>query len=196
MPRHATFRVDPRLASLLGESYRCTEQAIKELIDNAWDADAENVWITLPKPLTSKPIVVKDDGTGMSEREVREEYLSIATDRRTRKGLLTLLKKRSVKGRKGIGKFAGLVAAETMDVETQARGKTTTLRIVKHELLGSQCDLEKVKLAIQAVATDPCDHGTTITLSELNSKFSLPQPEALRELLALEYSRDGTSQFT
>ena len=77
-----------------------------------------------------------------------------------------------------------------MDVETQARGKTTTLRIVKHELLGSQCDLEKVKLAIQAVATDPCDHGTTITLSELNSKFSLPQPEALRELLALEYSRE------
>jgi len=30
----AQFRVDPRLARLLGESYRSTEQAIKELIDN------------------------------------------------------------------------------------------------------------------------------------------------------------------
>ena len=190
MPRPATFRVDPRLASLLGESYRSTEQALKELIDNAWDADAENVWITLPEPLTLKPIVVKDDGAGMSEREVRSEYLSIASDRRARKGLVTPLKKRSVKGRKGIGKFAGLVAAEIMDVETQARGKTTTLRIVKHELLGSECDLEKVKLAIHAVDSDPCEHGTTITLSQLSSKFSLPQPEALRELLALEYGRE------
>ena len=40
MTQAAHFRVDPRLASLLGESYRSTEQAIKELIDNAWDADA------------------------------------------------------------------------------------------------------------------------------------------------------------
>jgi hypothetical protein len=39
MTRPAQFRVDPRLASLLGESYRSTEQALKELIDNAWDAD-------------------------------------------------------------------------------------------------------------------------------------------------------------
>ena len=41
---------------LLGENYRSTEQAIKELIDNAWDADAEHVWITLPEPLTGDPI--------------------------------------------------------------------------------------------------------------------------------------------
>jgi hypothetical protein len=52
-PRPAQFRVDPRLARLLGENYRSTEQAIKELIDNAWDADAEHVWITLPEPLNS-----------------------------------------------------------------------------------------------------------------------------------------------
>jgi len=45
----AKFRVDPRLASLLGENYRSTEQALEELIDNAWDADAEHVWITIPR---------------------------------------------------------------------------------------------------------------------------------------------------
>jgi len=38
MAQNAHFRVDPRLAALLGENYRSTEQALKELIDNAWDA--------------------------------------------------------------------------------------------------------------------------------------------------------------
>jgi hypothetical protein len=42
MSSHANFRVDPRLTSLLGESYRSTEQALRELVDNAWDADADN----------------------------------------------------------------------------------------------------------------------------------------------------------
>jgi len=123
----AQFRVDPRLAKLLGESYRSTEQAIKELIDNAWDADSEHVWITLPEPLTINPIVIQDDGSGMTEREVRYEYLNIANDRRTRRGELTLDKKRAVKGRKGIGKFAGLVAADVMEVCTQCRGDSTSL---------------------------------------------------------------------
>jgi hypothetical protein len=33
---YANFEVDPRLATLLGESYRSTELAIKELVDNAY----------------------------------------------------------------------------------------------------------------------------------------------------------------
>ena len=41
--------------------------------------------------------------------------------------------------------------------------------------------------------TKPCragEHGTTVVLSRLNTKFRLPQPETLRELLALEYGRE------
>ena len=55
----ANFKVDTRLASILGETYRSTEYALKELVDNAFDADADNVWIKLPKPLTEEPIVIK-----------------------------------------------------------------------------------------------------------------------------------------
>ena len=186
----AQFRVDPRLARLLGENYRSTEQAIKELIDNAWDADSENVWITLPEPLTNDPIVIRDDGSGMTEHEIRHEYLKIANDRRTRKGELTIGKKRTVKGRKGIGKFAGLVAADVMEVCTRCRGGATTLRIVKEDLLLAQRDLEKVDLPLQVKPCAVQDHGTTVTLSCLNTNFLLPQPEKLRELLALDYGRE------
>lgn len=189
MKNAANFRVDPRLASLLGENYRSTEQALKELIDNAWDANAENVWIHLPEPLTTEPIIVRDDGTGMTEREVRSEYLNIANDRRSRKGEFTPSKGRPVKGRKGIGKFAGLVAVDVMDIETKARGTRTTLQIVKQDLLSSHRDLERVDLPIAAEPCDQEEHGTTITLSQLNEKFAFPTAIALRELLVLEYGR-------
>jgi len=195
MPKKAAqFRVDPRLASLLGESYRSSEHAIKELIDNAWDADADNVWITLPDAVTDKPIVVQDDGSGMTEAELRREYLNIASDRRVRKGDKTRLKGRPVKGRKGIGKFAGLVAADTMEIATRARGKQTTLRITKQALLVTKRDLERINLPINSIKCDKEGRGTTITLSELNQKLSFPTSEALRELLALEYGRER--QFT
>jgi hypothetical protein len=190
MSKHAQFRVDPRLASLLGEGYRSTEQALKELIDNAWDADAAHVWITLPEPMTTDSIIVADDGTGMTEREVRDEYLNIARNRRTNKGERTVTKQRPVKGRKGIGKFAGFVAADVMDLETRVRGKVTKLRIEKSQVVHANRDLEKVDLPIQSAKCDDTTHGTTLTLSSLNTHFTMPQPEALRELLALEYGRE------
>src|SRR6185312_8466941 len=189
MQAHANFRVDPRLASLLGESYRSTEQALRELVDNAWDADANNVRITLPQPMIDDPIVVSDDGSGMTEGEVRRHYLMIANDRYSRRGTKTTRYARSVRGRKGIGKFAGLVAAEDMCVETYAHGKSTTLNISKTVLLQAKGDLEKVDLPIIVHDCNADKHGTTITLSRLNSRFTLPSPEALRELLALEYGR-------
>lgn len=123
MSKAAHFGVDPRLTALLGESYASSERALCELVDNAWDADADNVWITLPVPMTSDPIIIKDDGTGMTDAEVRQHYLQIANDRLSRsRDDRTHGKKRLIKGRKGIGKFAGLAAARVMALETAARG--------------------------------------------------------------------------
>jgi hypothetical protein len=186
----AQFRVDPRLTTLLGETYRSTEHAIKELIDNAWDADSERVWITLPAILTDEPVIIRDDGTGMTEHEIRHEYLKIANDRRSRKGELTIGKKRTVKGRKGIGKFAGLIAADVMEVLTRCRGVATQLRVVKEDILHAPGDLERVDLPLSVDQCDAQAHGTTVTLSCLNTNFILPQAEKLRELLALEYGRE------
>lgn len=186
----AHFQVDPRLASILGENYRSTEQALKELVDNAWDADAENVWIELPDVVSEQPIVVRDDGTGMVEREVRNEYMVIASDRRTRKGETTPWKKRRVKGRKGIGKFAGLVAANTMSVVTKARGTTTSLVIEKNALMHAVSDLEQVDFPVETVPGNSEEHGTTITLTNLSQRLSPPSPETLREMLVLEYGRE------
>lgn len=71
---------------ILGDSYARSEQALKELIDNSWDAEAAGVRVTLRATLSDDPIVVEEDGSGMKSAEVRAAYLNIASPRWTRKG--------------------------------------------------------------------------------------------------------------
>jgi hypothetical protein len=185
----ARFRVDPKLAALLGEGYRSSEYALKELIDNAWDADATRVDVVLPEPMTGGPIRIEDDGTGMTEHEVRRDYLAVASDRSSRKGERTVERNRSVKGRKGIGKFAGLMAADTMTVETRCRGVLTRLVIRKQELHPGVGDLEAIDLPVETNACEPSLRGTTVTLTSLSQAFDPPSSERLRPILMLEYGR-------
>lgn len=190
MSKNANFQVDPKLAELLGETYKSTEDATKELVDNAYDADAENIWITLPEVLTNDAIItIVDDGTGMKEQELRTEYLKIASSRLSRKGDKTQLKSRKVKGRKGIGKFSGLMVAAVMNVSTKAAGKETTVCISKDELAREKFDLEKVDLPISVRECPKEEHGTTITLIGLNQNFNYPNPDKLKQILVWDYGR-------
>jgi len=162
MSNKANFKVDPRLASLLGENYRSTEHALKELVDNSWDADATKIIITLPEIVTSDPVVIEDTGTGMTEKELRNEYLVVADDRRSRKGDRTNRLKRLVKGRKGIGKFAGLMVASIMEIETTARGNTTRIVISKEDLLKASRDLEQIDLPLTVSPAECVKHFRTL----------------------------------
>lgn len=189
------FQVDSRLATLLSQEYPSSERALKELVDNAWDADAERVFITLPKPLSGEPIIIHDDGTGMTEEELRRHYLSIATDRRSRRGERTIGKNRLVKGRKGIGKFAGLMAAATMTLETSARGRLCRFTLRLDELSQVE-DIEQLDIGLHS---EPCEgelHGTTITLSDLHQGLAYPDANRLRQLLLQDYGRQDDFAIT
>ncbi len=193
------FQVDPKLASLLGEGYRSSEEALRELVDNAWDADASRVSVTVPMVLDTSPIVVEDDGSGMTEEEVRSEYLRIASDRTSRKGDRTTGRNRKVKGRKGIGKFAGLMAAAEMSIETCARGRRTAVTVTKEHLTSARADvadLEAVDLPITSEKCNDQTHGTKVTLRLLNQKFEVPSAERLRALLVADYGRQNDFQIS
>jgi len=174
---------------LLGAGYHSSEQAIQELVDNAWDADADHVRITLPAPVSTDPVIIRDDGSGMREQEVRNEYLKIARDRRATKGNTTPRLHRRVKGRKGIGKFAGLMMAGVMHIDTRARAQSTRLTIRKEDLLIG-AELEALQLPIDVGVCEPEDHGTTVTLLALDQHLNYPSAERLKELLVLEYGRE------
>lgn len=190
MIKPAHFSVDPRVATILGENYSSSERALRELVDNAWDAEARTVQITLPAPMTPDPIIIQDDGNGMKEQELRQEYLNIASPRISRKGDRTPNLNRLVKGRRGVGKFSGLILADEMEVVTRAHGVQTRIIISKTALLVAGKDIEQVPLPVDV---EPCNkeaHGTTVILRNLNARLNFPQPEKLREILAFDYGRE------
>jgi hypothetical protein len=190
MKSTARFSVDPQLSALLGESYTSSERALRELVDNAWDAEARVVKITLPMVLSEEPVVIEDDGHGMKNQEVRQEYLKIASPRFSRKGERTPNLDRKVKGRRGIGKFSGLTIGDEMEIVTRAQGVKTTLVISKELLLEAGKDIEDVDLPISEESCEPEAHGTTITIRKLNPRLSFPQPDKLREQVAYDYGRE------
>lgn len=107
------------------QMYSGAVPAITELISNAYDAMAQNVWVTLPlgRPITSRDrIIVRDDGHGMSFSECNRLYLAIGRDRRGGRAGLTKgyngVKPRRVQGRKGIGKLAGFGIANRITIRT------------------------------------------------------------------------------
>ncbi|SDA09892.1 Histidine kinase-, DNA gyrase B-, and HSP90-like ATPase [Nitrosospira sp. Nsp18] len=188
------FQVDSRLATLLSQEYSSSERALKELIDNAWDADAEQVSVTLPKPLSDAPIIISDDGCGMTEEELRRHYLFIARDPRSRRGDRTVGKNRLIKGRKGIGKFAGLMAASVMTLETRARGRLCgfTLRL---EDLTQTDDIEHLNIAFRSESCYVQLHDTTITLTHLHQGMAFPDANKLRQVLLQDYGRQDDFQI-
>jgi hypothetical protein len=191
----ARFQVDSRLAKLLSQEYTSSERALKELVDNAWDADAESVSIELPDPMSDAPILIRDDGTGMTNVELERHYLYIAADRRSTRGDRTPLKQRLVKGRKGIGKFAGLMVASEMELETLARG-TRCRFALRLDDLAAVDDIERLPIDLQV---EPCEadyHGTAVTLRSLHTGFAFPDPKKLRQVLLHEYGRSADLRIT
>ena len=139
---------------------------------------------------------VEDDGTGMTDVEVKEEYLKVGRDRRL-KGETTAGKRRRVKGHKGIGKFAGLVVADEMTVTTFTRGSVTKLTIPRKQLREAvSLDLERVELPMSVAECDPTAKGTVVSLTALNQRLSFPQAERVKELLVLEYGREPDFTIT
>lgn len=194
-PAQLRFQVDSRLATLLSQEYPSSERALKELVDNAWDADAEHVSVNLPKPMSGGSIVIADDGSGMTEEELRRHYLAIASDRRSRRGERTAGKNRPVKGRKGIGKFSGLMAAATMMLETRARGRLCRISLRLDDLSRVE-DIEQLDIGLHSEPCAPELHGTTIILSDLHQGLAYPDANRLRQILLQDYGRQDDFSIT
>ncbi len=113
--------IDPKILELLGPSlYTNIYYILAELIANAYDADANNVYIICNKD----DITVEDDGNGMSyiNGDIRK-YLSVAEiSRKNEKESLTAQKRKKM-GRKGVGKLAALSVSENVLIKTISNGE-------------------------------------------------------------------------
>lgn len=98
------LKIDPRILELLGPNlYTNVYYVLAELIANAYDADAHNVYIIA----NINDITIEDDGHGMSyERGDIEKFLNVAAVSRTNdKDSETESLHRMKMGRKGVGNW-------------------------------------------------------------------------------------------
>lgn len=102
----------PDVIKLLGPNlYTNIYYVLGEIIANAYDADAHNVFIIYNNK--EKRIIVEDDGNGMTYEDFNEKYLRIGTPTRLDKiGDLSPRLCRKRMGRKGIGKLSALAVSD------------------------------------------------------------------------------------
>ena len=110
------LNIDPRILELLGPSlYTNIYYVLAELIANAYDADAHNVFIIANKD----DITVEDDGKGMSyDNGDVQKYLNVAAVSRTTNEEAKTPLQRKKMGRKGVGKLAALSVSENVLIKT------------------------------------------------------------------------------
>lgn len=109
-----SFNISLTVLNHLGRNlYRSFVTVLGEAISNAWDADAENVWVYINKEKNS--FFIKDDGLGMSVDDFQDKFLKIGYTKR-KDGNTKSKKGRPYIGRKGIGKLALLSCASKISI--------------------------------------------------------------------------------
>lgn len=117
MGKEYKIELDPSLLKILGPSmYKNIYFILGELIANAWDADAKNVYIIIK----DDKVILEDDGIGMSYTEGDiKKYLNVGQEtRKNSDESLTSKLRRPKMGRKGLGKLAALSISDPIKVMT------------------------------------------------------------------------------
>jgi hypothetical protein len=156
--------VDKSHIITIGERlYTESIELIRELVNNAYDADATEVKINL----TPDTITVEDNGSGM-DLEGLKQYFNIGSPEKRLHARSPKLGRDRI-GQFGIGKFATLSACETFEVYTQSQGFAAKVTFDKKEWEKSN---DSWHLPLETPPYDPKrGDGTTVILSRLRKQF-------------------------
>jgi hypothetical protein len=150
------------------QMYSTLPPVIGELVSNAWDADADEVEINIPVGQLDEnsEITVIDNGSGMSDQDVRNAYLVVGRDRRKEEGdHLTPKYNRKLMGRKGIGKFSAFGIANEIEVETVKDGEVSRF-IMNYKAMEKAAGRHKINMPPLA-PTGTVEVGTKVTLRDI-----------------------------
>ncbi len=107
--------------------YESPAACLKELVNNAYDADAGKVDIYV-KP-DADAIVIEDDGSGMNQVEFEKHFKRISESHKRDDGERTRQRKRYKVGKIGIGFIAANELCDVMEIESTKRGSTALLKV-------------------------------------------------------------------
>ena len=172
-PDTISVTVDKSHLITIGEKlYAESIELIRELVNNAYDADASEVHIILGE----SRIEVLDNGTGMDLEGLRQYFNIGSTEKKVHPRSKRLGRDRI--GQFGIGKFASLAACGSFTVTTQQGGFAATV-VFDKEQWKRQGDSWELPLSIHPADPKQGD-GTKVTLTRLNRRF---EPEEVERRL-------------
>ena len=174
------------------QMYPSATATVAELISNAWDADADNVWIKIPLDRewrADDKIVVLDDGNGMTEDQAQAAYLQVGRKRRVVLNTdRSENRNRKLHGRKGLGKLAAFGTARYLDLTTTRDGETTEFRLdyeaIRKMPAGADYDVEDAGHGGSLLddGGTSLEHGTRVVLSALRLKRTTSKTQFMRSM--------------
>lgn len=191
-PHKFRFDVDVNVINHLGVGlYSSTPAALTELVANAWDADASNVYITIDA--AAKTITVEDDGHGMSAENIKRKFLNVGYSRRTHSKNKQFSDggTRRVMGRKGIGKLAMFALADLITVTSQEENSGPVAFVIDVPALRKSLEAHTTLELDEVVPEEfPKKRGTRIRLDKVLSGLKTTE-SYLRLKLARRFSVIG-----
>jgi hypothetical protein len=171
---HLTITVDKSHIISLGERlYEQSIELIRELVNNAYDADATRVDVTV----SGKEIVVADNGEGMDLAGLKQ-YFNVGSDIKLLHPKSPRFKRDRI-GQFGIGKFASLAAASRFEITTQKEAFSARVVFDRTRWM-EQGDSWVIPLT--RLEPDPSrGNGTTVRLVDLKRVF---KPEDVTQRIA------------
>jgi hypothetical protein len=162
--------VDKSHLVVIGERlYAESVELLRELVNNAYDADATVVDIQL----STHKITVSDNGSGMDLEELKQ-YFEIGSTEKKRTPKSPRFGRDRI-GEFGIGKFSTLSASDHFEVSTQKGNFAATVIFDRHDWEASR---EHWYLPLRIEAPDPSrGDGTRVTLRDLRKTFDLDDVE-------------------
>ena len=140
---------------------------IRELVANAYDADASFAKITL----LENGLIVEDNGSGMDKEDLNQYFTIGSPFKRLQK--LTPKYKRQMIGEFGIGKFAVLALCDRFELFTRKNGFAATVIFDKKDFQQKK----EWQVPIIVHQNDDKKSGTRVTLHNLKRNVGLEELE-------------------
>lgn len=167
MARELQFTFDINTINHLGvKLYSTIPPMLAELVANAWDADAHNVWINLSDQ--KKAITVEDDGSGMSFDDLNDKFLKVGRNRRIELNEDKTPEGRPVLGKKGLGKLSMFGIGRDITVTSVRDNKITSFKMNYDEIKEKGNAYRPAMLKAEEDTDKPS--GTVIVIDKISRK--------------------------
>lgn len=193
------FSVDAGLIDRLGkELVGRAETAVSELVKNAYDADATEVYVTFINAETvGGSLIIEDNGVGMNDSQLELGFMRISSTDKLHNPVSERYH-RTKAGRKGIGRFATQRLGEKLTITTQTIASELAIVIeIDWTRYKIDQDITSISFPTKHVNKEKAE-GTTLRIDGLKEGWSEPSIKRIyryvSELLQPNYLSDRSRE--